>query len=273
MGSATRSGGGAALRREHGLSDATGICRGRCTPGAEAHGVLTDPTTVRLVAGSVGGGLHGSRGALLLTLVADVRLGTALRRACRRLAGAARIAPWHSQAQYEAARSSSDDALAAYTHADPQARPRACLPRSASETLSSRTRPSTPRSCSSRTTWGRAVRSGSSDPVAASAAFQNSKLAAERALQLKPTRRRRSAPEGSRGVKSGDNAAAIATLEPLWNIDTRFPKPGSCTSRCSSRQGYDERASKVKAALQVGFPRNAVIEEEMRSWESSSPTP
>ena len=71
----------------------------------------------------------------------------------------------------------------------------------------------------------------------------------------------------------GDNAAAIATLEPLWEIDPRFPEAGVLYVKVLELEGLDERASKVKATLQVGFPRNAVITEAVRSWESSAAAP
>ena len=145
---------------------------------------LTPPTSTLLA-----GGVAAVSTLLLVltafTMVADIRLGRALTaRDTAGVAAAARIAPWHSQAQYEAARSAADDALARFTRADPQAPAQGALAEKRIRDLIK----ANPYEYSSHlllayyTGQSGAIR-GSSDPAAASIAFQNSRRAAEEALR------------------------------------------------------------------------------------------
>ena len=181
------------------------------------------------------------------------------------------IAPWHSQAQYEAARTAADDALAAFTQADPQAQAKGALAEKRIRDLVA----ANPHEYASQlllayyTGQSGAIRQ-SSDPAAASVAFQNSRLAAEAALQLKPLAVDAALLKALAESSLGDNAAAIATLEPLWDIDPRFAEAGILYVKVLEQKGYDERAEQVMATLKVGFPSNAAIQEE-RFAEASAP--
>ncbi len=209
----------------------------------------------------------------IVTMVADVRLDTALAaRDAAAIARAAGTAPWHVQARYEAARTAADDALAAFTQGDPQAEAKGTL----AEQLIRDLVAANPHEYASQLLLayytgqsGAILRS--SDPAAASAAFQNSRLAAEAALKLKPLGADAALLKALAESSLGDNEAAIATLEPVWDIDPRFAEAGILYLKVLEQQGYDERAEQVLATLKVGFPSNAAIQEELRSREASAP--
>jgi len=210
-----------------------------------------------------------------LTLVADMRLGSALAASePEGVANAARIAPWHAQAQYEAARLAANDALSAFTSADPQAVARGALAEIRIRDLTI----ANPYEYDGQLLLAYyAGQSGAlqapSDPAAAVLAFQNSGMAAARALQLKPTAVDAALLKALAESSLGDNAAAIATLEPVWDIDPRFAEAGILYLRLLEQEGEKERAAQVLAALRTGFLPSAVIDDALRSREASAATP
>ena len=210
-----------------------------------------------------------------VTMVADVRLGQAL--AARDAAGiarAARIAPWHVAGAVRG-RAYCRGRRAGGVHAGGSTGAGEGRARRAAHQGPDRGEPARVRlAVAARVLHGpERCSPGVVRPRRGVRRLPELQLAAEAALRLKPLGADAALLKALAESSLGDNAAAIATLEPVWDIDPRFAEAGILYLKVLEQEGDDERAEQVLATLKVGFPRNAAIQEELRSREASAPAP
>jgi len=200
-----------------------------------------------------------------ITLVADVRLKDASERGD--LAGidaAARIAPWHAEAQYTAAFAHVNTALALQNQATAGAEQALDTAEERLDALIEQN----PYKYGSYTLKAhfllqRGVNADSQDLVA------RARTAARQALDIYPLSPVAAFYKAQSEVVLGDVDAALETLEPVWNIDPVYSDAGVLYVTLLMQAGRTEEAQEAMAALKAKHPWDQKVLELEASLETS----
>ena len=186
------------------------------------------------------------------------------------MASAARIAPWHGQAQYETALAGAGNALTALESGSPQAQDAT----QAAENRIAALIEMNPYEYGSHALMASYLaRRGSIEraqrAATANSTFQRAQAAAESALSVNPRGVDAAYSKAFSEYRLGKLEPAIKTLEPVWDIDARFVAAGALYVELLERQGYHDRAVEALVTMKQRFPGNPDVEALTRAVEAS----
>ncbi|MBE0476959.1 MAG: O-antigen ligase family protein [Coriobacteriia bacterium] len=204
-----------------------------------------------------------------MTIAADIRLRQAHISPDKATlaADAARIAPWHPEARYQAALAQATVALAALEAGSPSAEAAALAAERRIGELVDR---------DPHEYAGHALKAFYLSNAGLSqgpAVIRRAVAASERALEVYPVSAEAAYLKAFSEYNLGDYAAAAATLEAVWDVDHRYAEAGIVYARSLSRLGRDGEASSVVRRLQEWLPDNTDVDRLAEEVAAGSGSP
>jgi O-antigen ligase len=199
-----------------------------------------------------------------ISLAADVRLrGAKASGDLAAIGAAAGTAPWHAEAQYLAAYGYATDAVALLVQGAPGAKDALIEADMRLNTLIRRE----PHEYSSQVL--KALYLTQRGAVEGTATFELARSAAEKALDIYPLSPVAAFLKALNEANLGNKQAALATLEPLWDIDPRYSEAGVLYVQLLAERGQRDRAQQALATLKTRFPSSVEVQKLAQSLEAT----
>jgi len=207
-----------------------------------------------------------------MSFVADVRLGAAMRSGdVAGMEAAARTAPWHVQARYQATFTAANKALVGFRDGEPQA---ADAVASAQERIADLIEMN-PHEYYSHSLLAfflaqRGAIEQSTGAPQATETLEQARSAAEKALEISPVSPEAAYLKAFSEYHLGDVGAAVKTLQPVWDADPRFASSGLLYVEVLAQQGSRARALDALATMRKRYPGDPAIEAVAKAVEATS---
>jgi hypothetical protein len=206
-----------------------------------------------------------------LSVAADVKLASAVASGDGAgMTAAARIAPWHVQAQYQATSVAARNALVALQSGAPDGE---ALAQQAEQRIVALIAMNPHEYYAQSLMAFFLAQYGAIQQTAGSAqapaTLQRAKKAADAALRMYPRSPEAAYLKAFAEYHLGDNNAAIATLGPLWDVDPRFAEAGLLYVEVLDRAGRPAEALMRLKTLEQRLPGNVRVQEMARALSTS----